>query len=123
MCPIKIFVYFVLQQVYPKYIKYIEQDNTYQITPNYYNDKSIVINIQYDVYLPLEELGKCCHHVTLNSTGFTRTHKEYVLGTYTRDLLVNNKPAFRKDEVGDIQLYLYGNLKGMWEVNNNQYTS
>lgn len=88
-----------------------------------YNDKSIVINIQYDVYLPLEELGKCCHHVTLNSTGFTRTHKEYVLGTYTRDLLVNNKPAYRKDDVGDIQLYLYVNLKGMWEVNNNQYTS
>ena len=84
------------------------------------NDKSIVINIQYDVYLPLEELEKCCHQVILNSTGFTFTHKEYVLGTYTRDLLVNNKPAYRKDVVGDIQLYLYVNLKGMWEVNNNQ---
>ena len=68
-------------------------------------------------------LEECCHQVRLDSTGFTRTNKENVLGTYTRDLLVNNKPAYRKDVVGDIQLYLYVNLKGMWEVNNNQYTS
>ena len=68
-------------------------------------------------------LQDCCQQVILNSTGFTRDHKEHVLGTYTRDSLVNNKPAFRKDAVGDSRIYLYVNLKGMWEVTNNQYTS
>ena len=68
-------------------------------------------------------LEDCCD-LTLASTGLVDNHKPDVLGTYTRNGRVNNKPSFKKDVVsGNEERYLFLSLEGFWMVDRNKYSS
>ena len=82
----------------------------------------ILINVMYYLQWLSEQ---CCDELILR-----RGSRPDVLGSYTRNGYVNNKPSYNRDrQVQDMvegereQLYLYLTLEGRWMVNENKWSS
>ena len=89
---------------------------SFDIITIYYNVNSILKFSKLFIQLILED---CCD-LTLASTGLVNDHTPNILGTYTKNGRVNNKPVFKKDDFDrNEERYLFFSLQGFWMVDIN----